>query len=94
MSSTKMAVTEWLLSLGQEDAHQRLLEEAGSLPAAAWTLARARCATAPMPSEVPTMRELHGAAREIARRVGLGEDVPAGAVLASECEAMGLLVIR
>lgn len=94
MSSPRMAVTEWLLSLGHRDAHRRLLEETGSLPAAAWKLARARCATAPMPSEVPTVREVHGAAREIARRVGLGDEVPAGSVLASECEAMGLLVIR
>jgi hypothetical protein len=90
---TRMALSEWLLSLGQRGAHRRLLEEAGSLPAAAWRLARARCATAPTPTEVPSVRELRGAAREIARRVGLGDDVPAGAMLARECEAIGLLVI-
>ncbi|UJR78299.1 Hypothetical protein I5071_3260 [Sandaracinus amylolyticus] len=88
-----MALTEWLLSLGSRDAHRKLLEEAGSLPAAAWRLAKARCVTAPMPSEVPTTRELRGAAREIARHAGLGDEVPTGTVLASECEAMGLLVI-
>lgn len=90
---SRMALTEWLLSLGQRDAHRRLLEEAGSLPAAAWKLARARCATAPVPTEIPSVRELRGAAREIARRVGLGDDVPEGTRLARECEAMGLLVI-
>ena len=90
---SRMTLTEWLLSLGQSDAHRRLLDEAGSLPAAAWQLARARCATAPNPTEVPSVRELRGAAREIARRAGLGDDVPEGPMLARECEAIGLLVI-
>lgn len=90
---TRMALTEWLHSLSQRDAHRRLLDEAGSLAAAAWRLARARCATAPNPSEIPSVRELRGAAREIARRVGLGDDIPAGALLARECESIGLLVI-
>lgn len=90
---TRMALTEWLLSLGQRDAHRKLLEEAGSLPVAAWRLARARCVTAPNPSEVPSVREVRGAAREIARRVGLTGDVPEGSMLARDCEALGLLVI-
>lgn len=90
---TKMTLTEWLLWLGSQDAHRTLLEEAGSLPAAAWKLARARCETAPTPSQVPSVRELRGAAREIARRVGLGEDVPDGRSLARDCEALGLAVI-
>nr|MDQ3034580.1 hypothetical protein [Myxococcota bacterium] len=78
----RMTLTEWLLSLGQRDAHRRLLDEAGSLPVAAWQLARARCVTAPNPTEVPSVRELRGAAREIARRAGLGDEVPDGPMLA------------
>ena len=90
---TRMALTEWLLWLGSANAHRELLEEAGSLPAAAWRLARARCMTAPLPTHVPTVREVRGAAREIARRVGLGDDVPDGRSLARDCEALGLAVI-
>ena len=90
---SRMTLPEWLLWLGSKDAHRTLLDEAGSLPAAAWRLARARCETAPTPTHVPTMREVRGAAREIVRRVGLGDDVPDGRSLARDCEALGLAVI-
>jgi hypothetical protein len=88
-----LGLAEWLFSLGSEGAHRRLLEEAGSLPVAAWLLAKARCMAGPVSTEVPTTRELRGAAREISRRTGMGEDVPSARALASQCEAMGLLVI-
>ena len=88
-----MALNEWLLTLASRDAHRRLLDEAGSLAVAAWRLAHARCVTAATATHVPTMLELRGAAREIARRVGLGDDVPDGLSLARDCEALGLAVI-
>ena len=88
-----MTSSEWLLYLGSDDAHRRLLEEAGSLALAAWQLARVRCAAGPVATEVPNRLELRGAAREIARRVGLPSEVPPGRALASECEAAGLPVV-
>ena len=88
-----MALTEWLLRLGSDDAHRKLLDESGSLSAAAWRLARARCVTSPLPTEIPTAREVRGAAREILRRVGLSADPPNARWIAQECEALGLTVI-
>ena len=54
--SNGMTWTEWLLWLGRSDGHRALLEESGSLPAAAWRLAVARCVTSPVPTEIPTAR--------------------------------------
>ncbi len=87
------APVEWLFSVVSEaDGHRRLLEESGSLAIAAFRLALAKCRTSVVATNVPTTLELRGAAREIARRVGLGE-LPKLADLVSECEANGLLVI-
>lgn len=88
-----MSPTEWLLSLAQRrDGHQHLLEGTGSLAVAAWRLAQAKCRAAELSSDVPSAIELRGAAREIARRCGLG-DVPSASTLARDCAVAGLLVI-
>jgi len=88
------APIEWLFRiLSEREGHQRLLDESGSLAIAAFRLASVRCRTSSIATEVPSTHELRGAAREIARRVGLGERVPSAAALVAECEAAGLLVI-
>lgn len=87
------APIEWLFTvLSDREGHRRLLEESGSVAIAAFRLARARCRTSELPTEVPSTRELHGAAREIVRRTGLHR-VPSLGDLVAECEAAGLLVI-
>ncbi len=88
-----MSPTEWLLSLAQRrDGHHHLLEDTGSLAVAAWRLAQARCRAAELATEIPSTIELRGAAREIARRCGLG-DVPSASSLARDCAMAGLLVV-
>lgn len=87
-----MAPIEWLRGLEEvQDGYSRLLQETGSLPIAAWRLARARTEAWGVPG-VPSRRELHAAAGRIAERAGWGR-VPSSAHLASECEALGLLVV-
>lgn len=90
-----MAPNEWLLELNQNrDGHRRLLaEEGGNLSVAAWRLARARCASGANATDIPSAIELRGAAREIAKRSGLGAEVPDARGLARECERLGYLVI-
>jgi len=88
-----MAPIEWLNGLVSDDRYRALVEEAGSLPAAAWKLARARCQVWETPTDVPTSREVRAAARIISRHIGLGGALPGSAALASECEHMGLLVL-
>lgn len=83
---------EWLLSLAQLGGHGRLLREEGNLATAAWRLARARCLTSEHATDVPSAREVRGAAREILTKLGRTE-VPSLAVLARECEAIGLPVV-
>lgn len=85
--------TEWLRSLqeGRRDYHW-LLRDAGSLAKAAYRLACARCRVQPVPTRIPTARELHAAARTIARFVGR-RDVPRPALLVAECDYSGLPVI-
>jgi len=85
--------TEWLRSLqeGRLDYHW-LLRDAGGLAAAAYRLACARCRVQPVPTRVPTARELYAAARTIARGIGQ-RDVPRPAMLAAECDFAGLPVI-
>jgi len=88
-----MIPIEWLRGLDeQRDGYTRLLSESGSLARAAWRLAKARCEVRQTPTHVPTHVELRTAARKISRRTGKGP-VPAGRFLASECEALGLLVL-
>ena len=87
------APIEWLFSvLADREGHRRLLDESGRMAIAAFRLARARCKTAAIPTDVPTTHELRGAAREIARRTGL-DRVPSLGDMVAECEAAGLLVI-
>lgn len=87
------APIEWLFTvLSDREGHRRLLEESGSVAIAAFRLAWARCKTAAVPTDVPTTHELRGAAREIARRTGIGA-LPALGDMVAECEAAGLLVI-
>jgi len=89
-----MIPIEWLNALTeQRDGYQRLVEEAGGLPAAAWKLARARCDVWSVATGAPTVREVRAAAREIVRRLGSVTPVPDAHFLASECEAQGLLVL-
>jgi hypothetical protein len=84
---------EWLFSvLADRQGHRRLLDESGSVAIAAFLLARARCKTAEVPTDVPSTLELRGAAREIARRTGL-DRLPSLGDMVAECEAAGLLVI-
>lgn len=88
-----MTPHEWLLSLAQRrDGHRYLLDTTGSLAAAAWRLAEARCRAAEVSTEIPSTLEVRGAAREIARRCELGE-IPSAQILASDCASLGLLVI-
>ena len=85
--------TEWLRRLAENRMHYRsLLEHAGSLAAAAYRLARARCRTQPVPMLVPTAMEIRVAAEEITRYVGLRHAVRLGQLL-EDCEHAGLTVI-
>lgn len=94
MPSIEKMPNEWLLFwAAHRDAHQALLRDAGSLVLAAWRLAWARCRTSDVATTVPSMREVRGAAREIARRLGLDDSVPSATQIARECAAAGLLVI-
>lgn len=88
-----MSPTEWLLSLAQRrDGHHDLLTDTGSLAVAAWRIAQAKCRAAEVSTDIPSTLELRGAAREIARRCGLGEP-PSSSALARDCAMAGLLVI-
>jgi hypothetical protein len=94
MPSIEKMPNEWLLFwAGHRDAHQALMRDAGSLVLAAWRLAWARCRTSDVASTVPSMREVRGAAREIARRSGIEDTVPSATQIARECADAGLLVI-
>jgi hypothetical protein len=87
--------SEWLRTLDEEpDAYEVLLTEAGGLARAAYRLASARCRAHSGPGETPTLRELQVAALLVARRLGLAETLPITSLLANDCEAQGLPVIR
>ncbi len=88
-----MIPIEWLNELIQErDGYRRLLNNEGSLPAAAHRLARARCETFEHSTTVPTRGEVRAAAREIAARVP-GTIVPELMTLVQGCEELGLGVM-
>ncbi|HJL17654.1 MAG TPA: hypothetical protein RMH99_18465 [Sandaracinaceae bacterium LLY-WYZ-13_1] len=74
------------------DGYRRLLEESGSLPHAAYRLAKAKCQTWEHATDVPTRIEVRAAAREIARQVP-GTAVPETRTLLRDCEALGLSVL-
>lgn len=87
--------TEWLRWLAEEpDAFHMLLAQNGGLACAAYRLASARCRAQGGLGATPTLRELQAAALVIAGRVGLEETLPITSLLASDCEAQGLPVIR
>ncbi len=88
-----MIPIEWLNGLAERDGYKRLVDESGSLPVAAWRLAQAKCRVWEVPTMVPTVAEVRAAARTIVRRAGMTYHIPTGAILASECESQGLLVI-
>jgi hypothetical protein len=89
-----MSPVAWLESLHERpDGYRSLLEDNGSLALAAWQLARARCRAREISTEVPTRAEVRAAARELVLRTGDGRSIPSSALLASECEARGFLVI-
>jgi hypothetical protein len=89
-----MIPIEWLNELvATRDGYRRLVQDAGNLSVAAWRLAQARCQTWEVPTHVPTVTEVRAAARTIARRAGIDGSVPSNAVLTSECESRGLLVL-
>ncbi|MCC6878038.1 MAG: hypothetical protein IT378_27245 [Sandaracinaceae bacterium] len=88
-----MIPIEWLNELIQErDGYRRLLTECGSLPAAAYRLARAKCLSHEQSTHVPTRLEVRAAARTIAKNVS-GVRVPELSTLANDLEALGLAVL-
>jgi hypothetical protein len=83
---------EWIQRIVEGGEYRSLLDEAGDIALAAYRLARALCRIRPVPTSVPTLRELVAAAAEIGNACGLR--VPPGMHLAEACEAQGLLVIE
>jgi hypothetical protein len=87
--------TEWLCALDEEPyAYEVLVTEAGGLARAAYRLASARCRAHSGAGETPTLRELQGAALLIAQHLGVAETLPITSLLANDCEAQDLPVIR
>lgn len=87
--------SEWLRWLAEEpDAYQVLLAQAGGLARAAYRLASARCRAQGGVGETPTLRELQAAALVLAGQLGITESLPITSLLANDCEAQGLQVIR
>lgn len=84
--------SEWLAHLLEtRDGYLALLEDSGSLAHAAYRLARARCRTHSLPTNLPTARELWAAAAELCELAG--HERPCRNALAQECERLGLRVI-
>jgi hypothetical protein len=84
---------EWLRSLAENpEAYAVLVAEAGGLARAAYRVASARCRA--QGSATPTLRELQAAALMLAQRLGVVDTLPITSLLASDCEDLGLLVIR
>jgi hypothetical protein len=84
---------EWLIGFDHDPSrYAALLRDSGSLAAAAYRLALARCRVQPMPSAVPTTAELWAAARRIALRVPEA-DLMSRERLLMECEEQELEVI-
>lgn len=84
---------EWLRQLDEQPlGYQILVASSRGLASAAYRLARARCRQQGR-GEAPTLRELQVAASFVAERVGKLDSLPITSLLASDCEAQGLLVI-
>lgn len=85
---------EWLRSLAEQpEAYNALVEDSGGIASAAYRLASARCRVHGQAGATPTLRELKAAALTIAQQTGELERLPLVAILASDCEAQGQLVI-
>lgn len=83
---------EWLSHLLEAACgYETLLDHSGSLARAAYRLACARCRTQPLPSNLPTTRELGAAATELCHLLALPRACPLE--LTEECEQLGLYVI-
>jgi len=86
---------EWLRWLAEEpDGYRVLLAQAGGLARAAYRLASARCRAQGGVGETPTLRELQAAALLLAGQLGMADRLPITSLLATDCEAQGLPVIR
>jgi hypothetical protein len=86
---------EFLRWLSEEpDAYRLLVEHAGGMARASYRLASARCRSQGDGSVTPTLRELQAASVTIAQALGVLESLPITSLLASDCEAQGLPVIR
>ena len=83
---------EWIQRIVEGGEYRSLVEDAGDIAFAAYRLARALCRIRPVPTSVPTLRELVAAAAEIGNACGIR--VPPGTHLAEACESAGLLVIQ
>jgi hypothetical protein len=83
---------EWIRRIVEGGEYRSLVEDAGDIAFAAYRLARALCRIRPVPTSVPTLRELVAAAVEIGNACGMR--VPSGTSLAEACEGAGLLVIE
>ncbi len=85
---------EWLRLLQETSgAYAILVNDSGGFARAAYRLARARGRIQPLPSNLPTFRELGAAATTLARYVVQGRAEIDALTLARECEALGLRVI-
>ncbi len=84
---------EWLRFIVQGREYRWLLEDAGSLAAAAYRLARARCRIQPVPTQLPTAAEVCAAARMIGEATGTSATLPCDETLLDACEDVGLSVI-
>jgi hypothetical protein len=82
---------EWIQRIVEGGEYRTLVDEAGDIAFAAYRLARALCRIRPIPTSVPTLRELVAAAAEIGNACGIR--VPSRTSLAEACESAGLLVI-
>jgi hypothetical protein len=83
---------EWILRIVEGREYGALVDDAGDLALAAYRLARALCRIRPVPTSVPTLREIAAAAAEIADACGMF--VPSGTSLVEACEAAGFVVIE
>lgn len=87
--------SEFLRWLAEEpDGYRLLVEHAGGLARAAYRVASARCRAHGGMGVTPTLRELQSAAHGIAQALGVLETLPITSLLANDCEAQGLPLIR
>jgi hypothetical protein len=86
--------SEWLRWLAEEpNSYQVLIAYAGGLARASYRLASV-CCRLHGDGETPTLRELQAAAALIAERLGTVDTLPITSLLASDCEAQGMPVLR